>query len=132
MAGGTWGSQRHASRTRQAGTRQRRELRADGQSRLRACKGYGRATGFGDRDGNLQVKDGGKFSPMGRSAKACASYPTTPSFEVAAPGNPPRGSFAGKCSEYDTVFGCFRTIPSGTRARGPVAEDEAAHRICVD
>jgi hypothetical protein len=47
-------------------------------------------------------------------------------------GSPARGHYVGKCSEYDTTFGCMRVIPRGTRARGPLPEDEAAQHICVD
>src|SRR6266498_529000 len=53
-------------------------------------------------------------------------------FELMNDGPPPRGCFIGRCSEYDTTFGCYRVIPSGTCAQGPVSEEEAAHYICVD
>jgi hypothetical protein len=51
---------------------------------------------------------------------------------VAQPGPPARGFFVGRCSNYETTFGCFRVIERGARAKGPQPEEEAAHHICVD
>jgi hypothetical protein len=53
-------------------------------------------------------------------------------FEVVQPGPPARGYYVGKCSKYETTFGCMRVIEHGQRARGPAVEDEAAHHICID
>jgi hypothetical protein len=42
------------------------------------------------------------------------------------------GSFVGRCSDYDTVFGCYRVLPLGSSTREPLPADEAADDICVD
>ena len=52
--------------------------------------------------------------------------------EVVEKGPPEKGFFVGKCSDYDATFGCFRSIASGTRAKGPAIAEEAAQHLCVD
>jgi hypothetical protein len=46
--------------------------------------------------------------------------------------DPPVGSFVGVCSDYDTVFGCYRILPVGSSQREPLPEEDAADDICVD
>jgi len=98
-----------------------------------ACKGQWARHGISEEETCIcKTKDAGKSCKDGSECEGVCLVTDDAKFEVASPGPPPRGSFTGKCSDYDTVFGCFRSIPGGTRARGPVAEEEASHRLCVD
>jgi hypothetical protein len=98
-----------------------------------ACKGQWAKHGISETETCIcKTKDGGKSCKDGSECDGVCVLGDDAKFEVTAPGSPPRGGFTGKCSEYDTVFGCFRSIPSGTRSKGPVTEDEGSHRICVD
>jgi hypothetical protein len=98
-----------------------------------ACNGQWAKHGISETETCIcKTKDGGKSCKDGSECDGVCVLADDAKFEVTAPGSPPRGGFTGKCSEYDTVFGCFRSIPSGTRAKGPVTEDEGSHRICVD
>ena len=98
-----------------------------------ACKGQWARHGISETESCIcKTKDAGKACRDGSECEGPCLVTDDAKFEVAAPGPPPRGSFTGKCSEYDTVFGCFRSIPAGTRAKGPVAEEEATQRLCVD
>jgi hypothetical protein len=98
-----------------------------------ACKGLWARHGISETESCIcKTKDSGKACRDGSECEGTCLVADDAKFEVAAPGPPPRGSFAGKCSEYDTTFGCHRSIASGTRAKGPVPEEEAAQRLCVD
>ena len=98
-----------------------------------ACKGQWARHGISETESCIcKAKDAGKACKDGSECEGACLLTDDAKFEVAAPGPPPRGSFTGKCSDYDAVFGCFRLIASGTRAKGPVAEDEAAQRLCID
>jgi hypothetical protein len=98
-----------------------------------ACKGLWAKHGIADTESCIcKTKDGGKTCRDGAECEGTCLVSDDAKFEVAVPGPPPKGSFAGKCSEYDTAFGCHRMIARGTGARGPVTEEEAAERLCVD
>jgi hypothetical protein len=97
------------------------------------CQGQWAKHGIAETETCIcKTKDAGKVCRDGSECEGSCLLTGDAKFEVAVPGPPPRGSFTGKCSEYDTTFGCYRSIPSGTRAKGPVTEDEASQRICVD
>ncbi len=98
-----------------------------------ACKGLWARHGISESESCIcKTKDAGKACHDGSECEGTCLVADDAKFEVAAAGPPPRGSFSGKCAEYDTTFGCFRSIPNGTRAKGPLPEDEAAQRLCVD
>jgi hypothetical protein len=98
-----------------------------------ACKGLWARHGIAEAESCIcKTKDAGKACRDGSECEGTCLVSDDAKFEVAVPGPPPRGFFTGKCAEYDTTFGCFRTIARGTRANGPVPEDEAAQRLCVD
>jgi hypothetical protein len=98
-----------------------------------ACKGLWARHGISETESCIcKAKDGGKACRDGSECEGTCLVGEDAKFEVAVPGPPPRGSFVGRCSDYDATFGCFRSIASGTRAKGPVTEDEAAQRLCVD
>ena len=52
--------------------------------------------------------------------------------EVVEKGPPPKGFFVGRCADYDATFGCFKSIATGTRAKGPAVAEDAMHHVCVD
>jgi hypothetical protein len=56
----------------------------------------------------------------------------TGGFVVVEKGPPPKGYFRGKCSEFDTTFGCHPTIPEGASKKGPQLAEDAAEEICID
>jgi hypothetical protein len=53
-------------------------------------------------------------------------------FVVVDKGPPAKGYFRGRCSEFDTTFGCNRLIPEGASKKGPQTADDAAEQICID
>lgn len=53
-------------------------------------------------------------------------------FQTMVEGNPPRGFYSGKCSPYDTTFGCHFVIPNGTQDSIPLPAEEAALQLCID
>jgi hypothetical protein len=98
-----------------------------------ACKGLWARHGIADTESCIcKTKDAGKACRDGSECEGTCLVGDDVKFEVAVPGPPPRGFFTGRCSDYDTAFGCYRMIPNGTHAKGPATEDEAAHRLCVD
>ena len=98
-----------------------------------ACKGLWAKHGIADTESCIcKTKDAGKACRDGAECEGTCLVADDAKFEVAVPGPPPRGFFTGRCSDYDATFGCHRSIANGTRAHGPVAEDEAAQRMCVD
>jgi hypothetical protein len=98
-----------------------------------ACKGLWARHGIADTESCIcKTKDAGKACRDGSECEGTCLVGDDVKFEVTVPGPPPRGFFTGRCSDYDTAFGCHRMIPSGTHANGPATEDEAAQRLCVD
>lgn len=79
-----------------------------------------------------KTKDGGKTCKDGADCEGSCIVADDAKFEVAVPGTPPKGFYVGRCADYDTTFGCYRLISKGVGANGPVAAEDAAHRICVD
>jgi hypothetical protein len=98
-----------------------------------ACKGLWAVHGIADSESCIcKTNDAGKACRDGAECEGMCMLAEDANFEVVEPGPPPRGHYVGRCSEYDTVFGCHRMIPNGTRAKGPAVADEAAQRLCVD
>jgi hypothetical protein len=98
-----------------------------------ACGGLWDRHGIAETEGCIcKTKDGGRACRDGAECEGQCLVGDDAKFEVAQPGPPARGFFVGRCSNYDTTFGCFRVIERGARAKGPQIEEEAAHHICVD
>jgi hypothetical protein len=53
-------------------------------------------------------------------------------FVVVDKGPPAKGYYRGRCSEFDTTFGCHHMIPEGASKRGPQLAEDAAEQICID
>ena len=79
-----------------------------------------------------KAKDGGKACRDGAECEGSCIVQDDAKFEVVEAGPPPRGYYVGRCSDYDTAFGCHRVIANGTRGKGPQSADDAAQRLCVD
>jgi hypothetical protein len=56
----------------------------------------------------------------------------TGGFVVIDKGPPARGYYRGRCSEFETTFGCAPMIPDGASKKGPQLAEDAAERICID
>ena len=98
-----------------------------------ACKGQWARHGIAEGESCIcKTKDGGKVCKDGADCEGACIVADDAKFDVAVPGNPPKGFYVGRCADYDTTFGCYRLISKGARAEGPVPADDAAHRICVD
>src|SRR5207342_1925941 len=97
----------------------------------RACRGDWGVHGLADKETcNCRTTDGGKRCRDGGECQGMCIAAETPEREVTALGPPPRGFFAGRCSELVTVFGCNRIIDRGALARGPVPLAEPPMMIC--
>jgi len=98
-----------------------------------ACGGLWDRHGIAETEGCIcKTKDGGKACRDGAECEGQCLVGADSKFEVAQKGPPARGFCTGKCSNYETTFGCFRVLERGARAKGPQIEEEAAHHICVD
>jgi hypothetical protein len=97
-----------------------------------ACRGEWKRHGLGDVEVcRCRTKDSGKTCRDGADCEGqCIAQDTD--FVVADKGPPPKGHYTGKCSEFDTTFGCMRVIPEGASKRGPLPADDAADNICID
>ncbi len=108
---------------------------ADRPSTKEACDGcsgkWGRH-GLADVESCIcKTKDAGKVC---KDAAECVGQclADEDGFEVVQAGPPPKGYWKGKCSEYDTTFGCNRIIGAGARAKGPQLAEDAADSLCID
>ena len=98
-----------------------------------ACNGQWGHHGIAEQESCIcKTKDGGKSCRDGAECEGACIVGDDAKFEVDANGNPPRGHFVGRCADYDATFGCYRMIPNGTSAKGPLPAEEAAPRFCVD
>lgn len=98
-----------------------------------ACQGLWAKHGIAETEVCIcKTKDGGKTCRDGSECEGNCLVAEDAKFEAIVPGPPPRGFYTGKCSEYDTTFGCHRSIPNGVRAGGPVPVEQAAQHLCVD
>ena len=78
------------------------------------------------------TQDSGKACLDGRDCIGLCLVDADTPFERMTETDPPRGFYSGKCSPYDTMFGCHRVIPDGTEERLPLPAEEAAMGLCVD
>jgi hypothetical protein len=108
-------------------------VRPDTRQACDACRGDWGIHGIADVEScNCRTKDAGQTCRDGAQCQGqCLAGPDA-KFEVVSPGPPKRGFYVGRCSEFETTFGCFRVIEAGTRERGPAVAEEAAAEICVD
>lgn len=98
-----------------------------------ACQGKWERHGIAEAESCIcKTKDGGKTCKDGADCEGACIVADDAKFEVAVPGNPPKGFYVGRCADYDTTFGCYRLISKGATKDGPVAADDLAHRLCVD
>ena len=98
-----------------------------------ACRGDWDRHGIAEVEGCIcRTKDAGKTCRDGADCEGQCLVADDAHFEVAGAGPPPRGHYVGKCSEFETTFGCFRMLDRGARAKGPLPAEEAARHICVD
>lgn len=98
-----------------------------------ACDGKWARHGLGEQETCIcKTKDGGKACRDGADCTGQCIAADDAAFEVTEKGPPPKGYWRGKCSEYDTTFGCHRTIPSGAKSRPPLSKEDAADNICID
>jgi hypothetical protein len=97
-----------------------------------ACQGKWSKHGLAEVDSCIcKTKDAGKVCRDGKDCQGdCIA--DDDGFEVVEAGPPAKGYWKGKCAEYDTTFGCHRTIATGTRAKPPQTAEDAAGTICVD
>jgi hypothetical protein len=97
-----------------------------------ACQGKWGRHGLADAESCLcRTKDGGRPCLDGAECQGqCVARDGD--FVVVQKGPPPRGHYKGKCSEFDTTFGCHRFVPAGARKRGPLPAEEAADQLCYD
>jgi hypothetical protein len=97
-----------------------------------ACRGEWKRHGLADVEVcRCRTKDGGKACRDGKDCEGqCIAGDDD--FIVADKGPPARGHYQGKCSEFDTTFGCMRVVPEGASKRAPLPADDAADHICID
>jgi hypothetical protein len=50
---------------------------------------------------------------------------------VVEPGPPQRGYFGGRCSEFETTYGCKQLLPR-SKPEAPVELEQAPATICID
>jgi hypothetical protein len=98
-----------------------------------ACSGKWGKHGIADQESCIcKTKDGGKACRDGDECTGQCLATDEAAFEVTVKGPPAKGYWRGQCSEYDTTFGCHRTIPAGAKARPPLSKEDAADNICID
>ena len=97
-----------------------------------ACNGKWGRHGLAETDSCLcKTADGGKACMDGNDCQAhCMAGDAD--FVVVEKGPPPKGHYKGKCSEYDTVFGCHRFVGKGASKKGPQLAEDAADQLCYD
>ncbi|HEX6271970.1 MAG TPA: hypothetical protein VFZ53_02975 [Polyangiaceae bacterium] len=110
----------------------RKGARPRTETECRTCNGAWGVHGLSQKpDCNCRTSDAGKRCRDGVECEALCVAAETPEREITEPGSPPRGFWVGKCSEFATVFGCYRPIEDGAGAK-PVALAEPPQMLCVD
>ena len=98
----------------------------------KACNGDWGIHGLGQTPScNCRTKDGGKRCRDGTECQGLCIGADNPERQVVDKGPPARGFFVGRCSKFETVFGCYRPIDDGASAR-PVDLTEPPQMICFD
>jgi hypothetical protein len=97
-----------------------------------ACQGKWGRHGLAEAESCLcRTKDGGRPCLDGAECEGqCVARDAD--FVVVQKGPPARGHYQGKCSEFDTTFGCHRFVPRGARKKGPLPAEDAADQLCYD
>src|SRR5688572_32181626 len=97
-----------------------------------ACNGKWARHGLAEQESCIcRTKDGGRACLDGAECQGqCVARESD--FVVVEKGPPPRGHYKGKCSEFDTVFGCHRFVPMGAKKKGPQEAADAADQLCYD
>jgi hypothetical protein len=80
---------------------------------------------------NCRTRDGGKRCRDGTECQGLCIGADAPERQVVEKGPPARGFFVGRCSKFETVYGCYRPIDDGASAR-PVDLTELPNMICAD
>jgi hypothetical protein len=111
----------------------RPRVRPETKQACDACGGNWAKHGISETEGCIcKTHDAGKICRDGTECEGQCLVAFDAKLEVAVPGPPPRGFYVGRCSEYETTFGCNKMIPSGIRPRGPQLAEDAAPEICID
>jgi hypothetical protein len=99
-----------------------------------ACKGVWARHGLAEAESCVcRTKDAGKVCRDGGECEGqCLVDESDGAFEVTEKGPPQKGYWKGKCSEFDTTFGCHKTIRHGARKKPPETPEDAADTICID
>jgi hypothetical protein len=98
-----------------------------------ACGGIWKVHGLHPAESCIcPTRDSGQICLDGRDCVGQCLVGPDATFEVMTETTPPRGFYYGKCSPYDTTFGCNRVIPAGTEERLPLPAAEAALTLCID
>jgi hypothetical protein len=98
----------------------------------KACNGDWGVHGLSPKPScNCRTTDGGKRCKDGAECEGLCTAADDPEREVVERGPPARGFFVGRCSTFMTIFGCYRPIDDGARAR-PVDLTEPPQMICAD
>jgi hypothetical protein len=98
----------------------------------RACNGEWGIHGLAQTPScNCRMKDAGKRCRDGTECQGLCIGADTPERQVVDKGPPARGFFVGRCSKFETVYGCYRPIEDGASAR-PVDLTEPPNMICAD
>lgn len=78
------------------------------------------------------TKDGGRDCTDGNQCEGVCILEEGAALQIVEPGETARGYYVGQCSNFDTIFGCYRIIPSGTVAQGAHGVDAGFEDVCVD
>jgi len=116
-----------------AGSRNLRPARPADKEACDACAGIWGVHGIEPVASCIcRTKDAGQSCTDGSDCQGACIVDDDAPFEIVAPGDPPRGTFVGRCADYDTTYGCYRVAPRRDEASSPLPENEAAQDVCVD
>lgn len=98
-----------------------------------ACNGKWGKHGIAEQETCIcKTKDAGKVCHDGTECTGQCLATDDAAFDVKEKGPPAKGYWRGKCSDYDTTFGCNRVIPAGAKSRPPLSKEDAADNLCID
>jgi len=96
------------------------------------CNGVWGRHGLAQTDGcNCRTGDAGKVCRQAEDCQGQCVLKDPPDTETLTAGPPATGHFLGRCSEFETVFGCSRFLGKGA-AHAPVNLAEVPPALCVD
>jgi hypothetical protein len=106
--------------------------RPESKEACNACGGLWGTQGIAEVESCIcRTSDGGRECRDGAECDGVCLVDDRAQFE-AVNTDPALGSFVGRCSDYDTLFGCYRILPVGSSERAALPADDAADDICVD